>query len=73
VRGQGLNLWDVSAIKYFQFGERVRLQFRGEFLNAFNHPQFNDPERNPTNSNFGKSTSQQNLPRNIQLGLRLVF
>ncbi len=73
VLGQPLNLWDISAIKHFQFGERVRLQLRGEFLNAFNHPQFNDPERNPTNSNFGRSTSQQNLPRNVQIGLRLVF
>lgn len=42
-------------------------------LNASNHPQFNDPDRTPTNSNFGRSTSQQNLPRNIQFGLRMVF
>jgi hypothetical protein len=73
VQGQGLNLWDISAIKHFDLTERARLQFRAEFLNAFNHAQFNDPDRTPTNSNFGKSTSQQNLPRNIQLGLRLVF
>jgi hypothetical protein len=73
LRSQGLHLWDISAIKHFQFGERVRLQMRSEFLNAFNHPQFNDPDRTPTNSNFGRSTSQQNLPRNIQFGLRLVF
>ncbi len=50
-----------------------RLQLRGEFLNAFNHPQFNDPNRSTTNSNFGKSTSQNNLPRNVQIGLKLVF
>jgi hypothetical protein len=73
VQGQGLNLWDLSAIKHFDFTERVRLQLRGEFLNAFNHAQFNDPDRTPTNSNFGRSTSQQNLPRNIQIGLRLVW
>jgi hypothetical protein len=72
-QGQGLNLWDLSIIKAFSFAERAKLQLRGEFLNAFNHAQFNDPERNPTNSNFGKATSQQNLPRNIQIGLRLVF
>lgn len=73
LRSQGLHLWDISAIKHFQFGERFRLQLRSEFLNAFNHPQFNDPEGNPTNCNFGRSTSQQNLPRSIQFGLRLVF
>jgi hypothetical protein len=66
-------LWDLSVIKHFNITERARLQLRGEFLNAFNHPQFNSPERNPTNSNFGRSASQQNLPRNIQIGLRLVF
>jgi hypothetical protein len=73
VRGQGLNLWDLSIIKAFALTERAKLQVRGEFLNGFNHPQFNDPDRTPTSSNFGRSISQQNLPRNVQLGLRLVF
>ncbi len=73
VRAQGLNLWDLSIIKSFPIHEEVRLQLRGEFLNAFNHPQFNDPNRSPTNSNFGKSTSQNNLPRNVQIALKLVF
>ncbi len=73
VRGQGLNLWDLSIIKAFAITERARLQVRGEFLNGFNHPQFNDPDRGPTSSNFGRSLGQQNLPRNVQLGLRLVF
>jgi hypothetical protein len=73
VRTQGLNLWDISIIKAIAIGERVKLQVRGEFLNAFNHPQFNDPDRNPTSSNFGKSTSQNNLPRNVQIGLKLMF
>jgi hypothetical protein len=72
-RGQGLNLWDLSVIKKSSITERVNLQFRSEFLNAFNHPQFNEPNRDPTSSNFGKITSQNNLPRNIQLGLKLTF
>ncbi len=73
VRAQGLNLWDLSIIKNFSITETVRFQLRGEYLNAMNHAQFNDPERNPTNSNFGKSTSQNNLPRNVQFGLKLIF
>ena len=72
-RGQGLNLWDISMIKNFTVTERVRLQFRGEFLNAFNHPQFNDPNLDPTSSDFTKVTSQNNLARNIQLALKLTF
>ncbi len=72
-RGQGLDLWDISLIKSFLVTERVRLQFRGEFLNAFNHAQFNDPNLDPTSSDFSKVTSQNNLPRNIQLALKLTF
>jgi hypothetical protein len=72
-RSQPLNLWDISIIKNFLFNERARLQLRGEFLNAFNHPQFNNPVLDPTSSNFGRITSQANLPRNIQLGIKLIF
>jgi hypothetical protein len=72
-RGQGLNLWDLSMIKNFAIGERVKFQLRGEFLNAFNHPEFNNPSLDPTSSNFGKITSQQNLARNVQIGLKLIF
>jgi hypothetical protein len=72
-RSQPLNLWDISLIKNFLFTERARLQLRGEFLNAFNHPQFNNPILDPTSSNFGRATSQANLPRNIQLGIKLIF
>ncbi len=73
VKAQGLHLWDLSIIKVFPIRESMRLQVRGEFLNAFNHAQFNDPDRTPTSSNFGKSTSQNNLPRNVQIALRLIF
>jgi hypothetical protein len=72
-RRQPLNLWDLSMIKNFSITERIQFQLRGEFLNAFNHPQFGDPNTDPTSSSFGKVTGQNNLPRNIQIGLRLVF
>jgi hypothetical protein len=72
-RRQPLNLWDLSLIKNFSITEKVKFQLRGEFLNAFNHPQFGDPNTDPTNSNFGKVTGQNNLPRNVQIGLKVVF
>ncbi|HKA21758.1 MAG TPA: carboxypeptidase-like regulatory domain-containing protein [Blastocatellia bacterium] len=72
-RRQPLSLWDLSLIKNFSITEKIRMQLRGEFLNAFNHPQFGDPNTDPTSSNFSKVTSQNNLPRNIQIGLKLVF
>jgi len=51
----------------------VKLQIRTEFLNAFNHPVFADPNLDPTSTSFGKITAQNNLPRNIQIGLKLIF
>ena len=53
--------------------EGLKFQIRGEFLNAFNHPQFADPNTDPTNSGFAKTTGQNNLPRNVQIGLKLIF
>jgi hypothetical protein len=73
LRGQGLNLWDISIVKRAQFNGRVRMQFHVEFLNAFNHPVFNNPNTDPRNASFGKVTSQNNLPRDIQLAAKIVF
>lgn len=72
-RGQNLNLWDISVMKKVKIYERLQLELRGEFLNAFNHVQFGDPETSPTSANFGRVTSQANLPRNVQIGLKLIF
>lgn len=72
-RSQGLNLWDLSVIKNISITETVKFQLRGEFLNAFNTPVFGNPNLDPTNTNFGKSTNMQNLPRNVQIGLKIVF
>ncbi len=44
-----------------------------EFFNLFNHAIFNAPERSPNSSNFGKITSQANLPRIVQMALRLTW
>ena len=73
VRGQGLNLWDISIVKQVPLGGRVRAQFNIEFLNPFNHPVFNNPGTDPTTADFGTVTSQNNLPRDIQLAARILF
>lgn len=72
-RGQGINNWDISLTKKFSLGERVEAQLRGEFINAFNTPIFNNPNLDPTSSNFAQVTSQNNLSRQVQIGLRLQF
>ena len=73
LRSQPLNLWDISLVKQVRFGDRLRAQFHVEFLNAFNHPVFSNPNTDPTNANFGKVTSQGNLPRDIQLAAKILF
>ena len=35
-----INNWDLSVSKMFSFRERYSLQFRADFFNAFNHPQY---------------------------------
>jgi hypothetical protein len=42
-RDFGFRNVDFSAIKNFKFGERVGMQFRAEFFNIFNHPNFANP------------------------------
>jgi len=49
------------------------VQFRAEAFNAFNRVQFGNPNTNINSTAFGVISSQQNMPRNIQLGLRLLF
>jgi len=51
----------------------VRAQFHIELYNAFNDVFFNNPNLSPTSADFGKVNSQNNLPRNIQIGTKIIF
>jgi hypothetical protein len=73
LRSPFLKLWDISIVKQVPMGGRMRAQLNVEFLNAFNVVVFNDANTDPTNANFGKVTSQNNLPRDIQLGFKVVW
>ena len=73
VRADGMNQWDLSIIKAARLHEGLTLQFRGEFLNAWNHVMFAGPNTSPANSSFGMVTSGRGFPRRIQLGLKLLF
>jgi hypothetical protein len=72
LRGPRYTNWDMSFVKGFELG-RVRAQFHIELYNAFNNVFYNNPNLDPTNANFGKVSSQNNLPRNIQIGSKIVF
>jgi len=66
--------WDFGVLKSFPIAEGKRLQFRAEFFNFLNHPQFNLPVTNLSSSSAGKITSDSNAgPRLTQLGLRFEF
>jgi len=76
VDGPAQDNWDISAIKHFPFGfinERANLEFRAEFFNTFNHPQFSDPATDYTAPNFGQITTLAVNPRVIQFALKLNF
>jgi hypothetical protein len=56
LRGFGAWQADVAFQRQFQLTEKVGLQFRGEFFNLFNHPNFGPPDNNLTDALFGLST-----------------
>ncbi|MFL6416344.1 MAG: hypothetical protein ACJ74Y_11840, partial [Bryobacteraceae bacterium] len=74
VRAQATNQLDMGATKAFTLPwESVKLSFRADAYNAFNHNVFAAPATNYSLTTFGQVTSSRSTPRNIQLALRLTF
>jgi hypothetical protein len=73
VREPGLVNFDFSVIKSTRIHELATLQFRAEVFNILNTPQFGGPGTTLGTGQFGVITSQANSPRQIQLGLKLIF
>lgn len=73
VRGDNARQLDFSLFKSFRAGERVRLQFRAEAFNLTNTPLFGMPNTQVGSAAFGQVTSQENSPRQVQLGLKILF
>lgn len=80
VRADGIKNFDFAAFKNTKFGpdDRLALEFRAEFFNLFNRTQFSPPNTScctpvSQGGSFGEVTSQYNLPRVIQFGLRMSF
>ena len=81
--GQGITLgppqnnWDISISKITRVGgirESATLEFRTEFFDAFNHPQFSNPSVGVNNeAGFGQITSLSVNPRLIQFALKYAF
>jgi hypothetical protein len=73
IRSPGVRNWDISLFKEFRFRESLNLQFRSEFLNAFNTVRFGAPNTSVASNQFGVISTQANSPRQIQLGLKLLW
>jgi hypothetical protein len=73
--GPGQNNWDLALLKKFKFSKRENygLEFRTEFFNSFNHPQFNDPDTAFGDPTFGQISSTTVNPRVMQFALKFSF
>ena len=77
--GPGFNNFDVSLIKNTKMKERLTVQFRSEFFNVFNHPNFAQPGRTVGSATFGVITATRSSigdagsARQIQFALKLMF
>lgn len=72
------HVFDLSLFRDFALGfsEGAKLQFRAEFFNAFNTPQFASPTTNVNSGNFGRTNAvfdAEKEGRVIQFGLKFVF
>jgi Carboxypeptidase regulatory-like domain len=74
ITGPGQWNWDLSLQKNTKITEWGTLQFRTEFYNVWNHPQFGIPVSTAyTTTTFGQINSTSVAPRVIQFGLKFLF
>jgi hypothetical protein len=75
VRIDPINNVDLGLRKDIHLRESMKIQFRMEFINAFNHPLFPGAVVNPGSATFGQvSTSNQlNYARRAQMMIKFIF
>jgi hypothetical protein len=72
VNGPGYGRWDLALSKNIKVSEEVKLQFRAEAFNLFNHTNFATVSTSLTSATFGQITGTRD-PRILQFGLKLDF
>ncbi len=72
IRNAGLHNWDLGLNKTFRLRERLNLELRGEFFNAWNHTQF-DRFINSIDSPAFATWNVARDPRIAQIGLKLKY
>jgi hypothetical protein len=79
VIGPGFNNTDFSVIKNTKVSEAVWVQFRAEFFDLFNHPNFGQPGNVVGTPAFGRITNtrfptgESGSSRQVQFALKLMF
>ena len=73
VLGPSQNNWDMSLAKSIGVHESQAVQFRAEFFDAFNHPQFSLPSASVNGGSLGVITATSVSPRIMQLALKYTF
>lgn len=73
IRTPGMNNVNLTMSKNFMVTEKFVAQFRASAYNAFNHPVFNGPNTTVGNASFGRISSQANISRQMEFGLRVTF
>lgn len=65
---------DLNVFRDFYFREHHKVQLKVSAFNAMNTPLLGGPTIDPTSPRFGMvRTSQNNLPRSIEIGFRYAF
>ncbi len=78
LRSDGLKNIDLGLSRSFRFTDRVSLQFRSEFFNLANHPNFAQPNQSAASGSFATISraafqSQTGAQRQIQFAAKVVF
>jgi hypothetical protein len=73
LRGPGQANLDFALQKRFKLWEETALNFRTEFFNIFNQPNFSNPNGSFDATAFGVISSTNANARIIQFGLKLTF
>ncbi len=71
--GPSFKNFNLSLLKNIRLREGLRLQFRAEAFNVFNHPNFQVPVFFLDRADVGQVTSTSNEGRELQFALKLIF
>jgi len=73
-RGPGYSNFNMSIAKRFTLPGDRQLQFRGDFINVFNHDNFPNPDGIMSSPTFGRQKYQPLTDaRQVLLGVKLAF